>query len=60
MARQVRRVEDYTTTALVMAFVNLIWVFFLIWSVWGFGAVLLTGVLLNHFITLLERRRHRR
>ena len=57
MARQVHRVEDYTTTALVMGFINLIWVFLLIWSVWGFAAVLFAGVVLNYLITLLERRK---
>ncbi|WP_299350719.1 histidinol phosphate aminotransferase [uncultured Shimia sp.] len=56
MARQVRRVENYTNAALVMGLVNLLWILTLIWAIWGLAAVLLISIALNHAITLLERR----
>jgi hypothetical protein len=39
-----------------MGFVNLIWVFGVIWVVWGLPAVMLTGLAMNYAITFLERR----
>ncbi len=54
------RVEDYTTPALVMIFVNLLWIFGLLWSSWGLSAVLLLAAILNHAITRLELKRRRR
>lgn len=56
MARPIQRVENYATPALVMGFVNLIWVFGVIWVVWGLPAVMLTGLAINYTITFLERR----
>lgn len=57
MARNIRPVEDYTKAALWTGFVNLLWIFMVIWGLWGFAAVLLTALFLNHAITLLERRK---
>ncbi|BBU55263.1 hypothetical protein KU6B_15280 [Mameliella alba] len=58
--RHPQPVEDYTSANLVLIFVNLLWVFVLLWSWWGLGPVLIVAVLLNHLITRLElaRRRH--
>lgn len=56
MARQVRRVENYTTAALVTGLLNLLWVLMVIWALWGFPAVLLVALILNYAITWLERR----
>lgn len=55
--RQPRRVEDYTTASLVLLFVNLLWIFGVIWACLGFTAVILAGWGLNHLITRLQRYR---
>ncbi len=56
MARHVQRVENYANEALMMGLVNLLWILVVIWVNWGLAAVLLTALLLNHAITLLQRR----
>ena len=56
MARPIHRVESYINTCLVMAFVNLIWVFGVLWAVWGWPAVLICAVGLNALITRLARK----
>ena len=56
MARQIRPVENYTNVVLVMGLVNLLWVLIAIWAIWGLAAALLTALIVNHLITLLDRR----
>ncbi|MDO6520551.1 histidinol phosphate aminotransferase [Shimia thalassica] len=56
MAQPIKRVENYTKPALVMIFVNLLWLFGVLLAIWGLPAVLLAGWILNHAITRLERR----
>ena len=36
--------------------VNLMWIFVMIWAIWGFLAALALALALNHGITLLSRR----
>lgn len=48
---------NYTNAALVMGWVNLIWIFILLWAVFGFHTVLLTALGLNRFISWLRLRR---
>ncbi|WP_171006831.1 hypothetical protein [Shimia litoralis] len=55
MARPMQSVENYTNTCLVMALVNLIWIFGVLWAVWGWFAVLVCAVGLNALITRLAR-----
>jgi hypothetical protein len=55
--RYPKRVENYTTASLIMLFVNLLWIFALIWASFGFLAVLVTGWVLNHLITRLAAYR---
>lgn len=50
------RAPNYTTPALVMGLVNLLWLFFALWAVWGWPAVLLAAAALNWAIDRLERR----
>ncbi len=45
---------DYTNPALVMFAVNLIWIFFVIWVLYGFVPVLILAVLINHGIGRLD------
>ena len=43
MQHQNRPVPDYTTPALVMGFVNLLWIFAVIWAQFGLVAVMATA-----------------
>lgn len=56
--RRIEAAPNYTTAALIMLGVNLTWVFFALWAVYGLVPVLLLGATLNHAITLLERARN--
>lgn len=51
---------DFTTPALVFLFINMLWIFGVVWANWGLGAVALAGLALNHLITRLDRRLARR
>ncbi|APZ53849.1 histidinol phosphate aminotransferase [Salipiger abyssi] len=51
---------DFTTPALVFLFINMLWIFGVLWVQWGLDAVLLAGLVVNHLITRLERRLTRR
>ncbi|MCI5112735.1 MAG: histidinol phosphate aminotransferase [Marivita sp.] len=48
-----KRVEDYTTANLILIFINLLWIFGVIWAHFGLVAVILTGWALNQGITRL-------
>ena len=48
---------NYTNAALTMAWVNLMWVFMLIWGLWGFLPVLLVSAGLNRGISWFALRR---
>ncbi|MGB2203379.1 hypothetical protein [Pseudooceanicola atlanticus] len=50
------RAPDYTVAALVMGFVNLLWIFGVIWSLYGLPAVMAAGWLLNIGIDRLRPR----
>lgn len=47
---------DLFTAAITFAGMNLMWVFFVIWMLYGLVPVLVLAVLINHFITRLEAR----
>ncbi|APX23848.1 MAG: histidinol phosphate aminotransferase [Rhodobacteraceae bacterium] len=47
---------DYTTSALFFIFINMLWIFGVIWISWGLGAVAIIGVILNHLISMLDAR----
>ena len=48
---------NYTNAALTMGWVNLMWVFMVIWGLWGLLPVLLISAGLNRGITCLALRR---
>lgn len=48
------RVENYTPAVLVMVFVNLLWIFGVIWASYGILPVILVGWALNEAIKWLE------
>ncbi|MGX9351620.1 hypothetical protein ACS3QZ_10480 [Shimia sp. W99] len=56
MSRPIQRVEDYTTTCLVMGFVNLLWIFGVFWVLWGLPAVMVFAVILNAGINRISGR----
>ncbi|WP_254871621.1 hypothetical protein [Pseudooceanicola sp. HF7] len=48
---------DYTVPALVMGLVNLLWIFFALWAVWGMGAVMAAAYLVFLGIDILAQRK---
>ncbi len=48
---------NYTTAALVMGLVNLLWIFGVIWAVFGLPVVVVAGLVLNRLISWLGTRR---
>ncbi|MBO9401210.1 hypothetical protein J7399_05195 [Shimia sp. R9_1] len=59
MSGPVQSAPNYTNAALVMGFVNLMWVFVLIFILWGMPAVMVLAVILNAGIDRLARRKDR-
>ncbi len=51
-----KKAPDYTDAALVMGLVNLVWIFFMLWAVFGFWSILLAGAGLNALISRLALR----
>ncbi len=48
---------NFTNPALVMAWVNLLWIFFAIWIAYGLLPVILLALAINHMIDRLALRR---
>lgn len=57
MQSPMRSAPNYTNACLVMAFVNLLWIFGLIWGLIGLWAVMVTGYALDKGISWIKRRR---
>jgi len=51
-----RSAPDYTTATLVMGFFNLLWIFGVIWALFGLIAVMAVGWIMNRGIDWLGRR----
>lgn len=49
------KAPNYTNAALVMGLVNLLWVFGVIWALFGLPVVLIIGAVLDAAITRLAR-----
>ncbi|OED48162.1 histidinol phosphate aminotransferase [Leisingera sp. S232] len=47
---------DFFTAAIMFVGINLMWIFFVVWVLYGLVPVLVLAVLINHFITRLEIR----
>jgi hypothetical protein len=54
-----KQVPDYTNANMVLLFVNLLWIFGVVWSTLGIAAVLVLAALLNHGITRIDIARRR-
>lgn len=48
---------NFTTTCIVLFGVNITWVFFVIWAIWGLIAVAGAGWCINRAINYIEARR---
>ena len=47
---------NYTNAALVMGLVNMLWIFCVLWSLFGLPVVLVIGYVLNRTINWIARR----
>ncbi|MEX0316703.1 MULTISPECIES: hypothetical protein [unclassified Ruegeria] len=54
--RKIAPAPDYTRAALTMLGVNLLWIFFVVWMIWGFAATLVLAVMIDYGITWLAAR----
>ncbi|SDN44503.1 hypothetical protein SAMN05216196_101559 [Lutimaribacter pacificus] len=54
---RLKKAPDFTNAALVMGFVNLLWVFALLWALFGFAVVALVAFGLNALIGRVARAR---
>ncbi|MEE4120253.1 MAG: hypothetical protein V2I65_14695 [Paracoccaceae bacterium] len=57
--RERKKAPDYTDTTLVMGLMTLIYLFFVLWAVFGFWAVPAAGLALNLAIGRLAAQRAR-
>ena len=48
---------DYTNAAINMLGINLLWIFFVVWMLWGFVPVILIALLINSFTENVADRR---
>lgn len=48
---------NYTNACIAMFGVNIAWIFFAIWAVWGLIAVAVTGWAINRVISYIGNRR---
>ncbi|MFV0514215.1 MAG: hypothetical protein ACK5MY_11385 [Jhaorihella sp.] len=55
--RNIKAAPNYTVPALVMAGVNLLWIFFVVWAAFGFFPALLLAAAINHGIDRLASHR---
>lgn len=51
-----RAAPDYTTAAISMIAVNLLWVFFVVWWLYGIVPVLLLALFIDHLVDRFAER----
>lgn len=49
-----RAQASHRTAHLILIFANMFWIFLIMWTTWGIGAVMILGVTINHLITRYE------
>lgn len=54
--RKLPQPPDLTNAAVSFLGVSLVWIFFVVWALFGLVPVLLLAVLLNHLISRLDER----
>ena len=55
--RHIRQAPDYTNAAINMLGINLLWIFFVIWMLWGVLPVLFVALMVNQFIEHVGEKR---
>ncbi len=55
--RRPGRAPDFTTASLIMLGVNMTWVFFLLWALYGLIPVLVLATLIHHLINRIDAAR---
>lgn len=55
--RRISQAPDYTNAAINMLGINLLWIFFVVWMLWGMLPVLLLALMINHFVERVGERR---
>lgn len=50
------RAPDFTQACIFMFGVNVVWIFFAIWAIWGLIAVAAAGLAINRIISFLAAR----
>lgn len=53
---QLPEAPNYTNAALVMGFVNLLWILAVLWAIFGLPVVLAISYVLNHLINRIDSR----
>lgn len=53
--QKIPQTSDFASAAVTFLGINMIWVFLVIWMLYGLVPVLVMAVLINHFITRLEQ-----
>ncbi len=48
---------DYTNAALIMLGVNMVWIFTLLWALYGFVLVLVLALAINHLVERFAQTR---
>lgn len=49
---------DLLAAAITFIAINMMWIFFVIWMIYGLVPVLVLAVLINHFIDRIEQRQN--
>ncbi|PCJ05251.1 MAG: histidinol phosphate aminotransferase [Rhodobacteraceae bacterium] len=53
--QKLRRTPDLLAAAVTFLGINMMWIFFVVWMLYGLVPVLVLAVLINHVITRLEQ-----
>lgn len=49
---------NYTNACIAMFGVNITWIFFALWAIWGLIAVAITGFVINRIISHIAQRKN--
>lgn len=55
--KRIGTAPDYTTAAITMIGINIMWILFVIWMVWGMIPALMLAFVVNHFVEYVAARR---
>ena len=55
--KRIGTAPDYTNAAITMLGINIMWIMFVIWMLWGMVPVLMLAFVVNHFVEYVAARR---